>query len=88
MVTVTQMREKWPGWQAGDAWLGCAMGERHSVGPGWEGEEGEPSPCLGMGRCAALPREQGMDRLCWRAADDGDAVLGVSYRHMTDGNNI
>lgn len=29
-----------------------------------------------------------MDRLCWRAADDGDAVLGVSYRHMTDGNNI
>lgn len=38
---------------------GTAMVERGSVGPGWEGEEGNLSPWLEMGRCGTLPRDKG-----------------------------
>lgn len=58
--------------------------ERGSVGTAWEGEEGEFSPGSGMGSVELCPAE---NKHC-RAADVGDAVLGVSYRHMTDGKNI
>lgn len=64
---------------------GAAMVERGSVGRGWEDEEGELSPWLGMGRCGALPRDRGwasrertgwtgeqlmLGMLCWVSATD------------------